>query len=220
VNCVRHISRMFSQSIATSQQSRNGQIVSTWPNRLHTSHSACGQCFSEWPISSHVLHWWYGQSDALLVLCLLELQAEHSLSGQLASVCPCCSHKLQSSASGQFCSECPISSHVLHWWYGQSDDLLVLCTITTTKAGIARGTYPVGAGTIRARFAFSTVPCIFAYRAIIRTIFVPGYVTFGATVIANHHGVDARQRTVQALSCQIYSQFSQTITAWTRDTER
>ena len=114
VNCVRHRSRMFSQSIATSQQSRNGQIVSTWPNRLHTSHSACGQCFSEWPISSHVLHWWYGQSDALLVSCLLELQAEHSLSGQLASSCPCCSHKLQSSASGQFCSECPISSHVLH----------------------------------------------------------------------------------------------------------
>ena len=129
MNCVRHISRMFGQSIATSQQSRNGQIVSTWPNRLHTSHSACGQCFSEWPISSHVLHWWYGQSDALLVLCLLELQAEHSLSGQLASVCPCCSHKLQSSASGQFCSECPISSHVLHWWYGQSDDLLVLCRL-------------------------------------------------------------------------------------------
>ena len=129
MNCVRHISRMFSQSIATSQQSRNGQIVSTWPNRLHTSHSACGQCFSEWPISSHVLHWWYGQSDALLVLCLLELQAEHSLSGQLASLCPCCSHKLQSSASGQFCSECPISSHVLHWWYGQSDDLLVLCRL-------------------------------------------------------------------------------------------
>ena len=120
---------MFSQSIATSQQSRNGQIVSTWPNRLHTSHSACGQFFSEWPISSHVLHWWYGQSDALLVLCLLELQAEHSLSGQLASVCPCCSHKLQSSASGHFCSECPISSHVLHWWYGQSDDLLVLCRL-------------------------------------------------------------------------------------------
>ena len=129
MNCVRHISRMFSQSIATSQQSRNGQIVSTWPNRLHTSHSACGQCFSEWPISSHVLHWWYGQSDALLVLCLLELQAEHSLSGQLASVCPCCSHKLQSPASGQFCSECHISSHVLHWWYGQSDDLLVLCRL-------------------------------------------------------------------------------------------
>ena len=129
MNCVRHLSRMFSQSIATSQQSRNGQIVSTWPNRLHTSHSACGQCFSEWPISSHVLHWWYGQSDALLVLCLLELQAEHSLSGQLASVCPWCSHKLQSSASGQFCSECPISSHVLHWWYVQLDDLLVLCRL-------------------------------------------------------------------------------------------
>ncbi len=37
-------------------------------------------------------------------------------------------------------------------------------------------------------------------------------------------GVDAtrRQRTVQALSChlQICSQYSQTITAWTRDTER
>jgi hypothetical protein len=79
---------MFSQSIATSQQSRNGQIAFTWPNRLHTSHSACGQRFSEWPISSHVLHWWYGQSDALLVLCLLELQAEHSRSGQLASLCP------------------------------------------------------------------------------------------------------------------------------------
>ena len=45
------------------------------------------------------------------------------------------------------------------------------------------------------------------------------YVTFGATVIANHHGVDARQRTVQA-PCQICSQYSQTITAWTRDTER
>ena len=45
------------------------------------------------------------------------------------------------------------------------------------------------------------------------------YATFGATVIANHHGVDARQRTVQALSCQICSQYSQTSTAWTRDTE-
>ena len=43
---------------------------------------------------------------------------------------------------------------------------------------------------------------------------------FGATVIANHHGVDARQRTVQALSCQICSQYSQTITACTRDRER
>jgi hypothetical protein len=69
VNCVRHRSTMFSQSIATSQQSLNGQIVSMWPNRLHTSHSACGQFCSECPISSHVLHWWYGQSDDLLVLC-------------------------------------------------------------------------------------------------------------------------------------------------------
>jgi hypothetical protein len=43
------------------------------------------------------LHWWYGQSDALLGLCLLELHAEQSLSGQLASLCPSCSHKLQSS---------------------------------------------------------------------------------------------------------------------------
>ena len=39
-------------------------------------------------------------------------------------------------------------------------------------------------------------------------------------MFANHHGVDARQRTVQARSCQICSQYSQTITAWTRDTER
>ncbi len=38
-------------------------------------------------------------------------------------------------------------------------------------------------------------------------------VTIGATVIANHHGVDTRHRTVQALSCQICSQYSQTITA-------
>ena len=40
------------------------------------------------------------------------------------------------------------------------------------------------------------------------------------SVFADHHGVDARHRTVMALSCQICSQCSQTITAWTRDTER
>ena len=45
------------------------------------------------------------------------------------------------------------------------------------------------AGTIRARFNFSTVPCIFAYRAIIGAILISGYVTCGATVIANHPGV-------------------------------
>ena len=76
------------------------------------------------------------------------------------------------------------------------------------------------AGTIRARLAFSMVAYIFAYRAIIGAFSISGYVTGGATVIANHHGVDARQRTVQALSCLICSQYSQSITAWTRDTER
>ncbi len=40
------------------------------------------------------------------------------------------------------------------------------------------------------------------------------------SVLADHHGVDARHRTVMALSCQIRSQCAQTITAWTRDTER
>jgi hypothetical protein len=36
-----------------------------------------------------------------------------------------------------------------------------------------------------------------AYPAIIGATIVSGYVTFGATVIANHHGVDARYRTVR-----------------------
>ena len=53
------------------------------------------------------------------------------------------------------------------------------------------------AGTIRARFAISTVAYIFAYRAIFGAILISGYVTCGATVIANHHGVDARCRTVR-----------------------
>ncbi len=55
------------------------------------------------------------------------------------------------------------------------------------------------AGTIRARFAISesAVRCIFAYRAIFGAILISGHVTCVATVIANHHGVDARCTTVR-----------------------
>ena len=53
------------------------------------------------------------------------------------------------------------------------------------------------AGAIRARLAFSMVAYIFAYRAIIGAFSISGYVTCGATVIPNHHGVDARCRTVR-----------------------
>ena len=53
------------------------------------------------------------------------------------------------------------------------------------------------AGTMRARPAFSMVSYIFAYCAIIGAFSISGYVTCGATVIANHHGVDARCRTVR-----------------------
>jgi hypothetical protein len=50
---------------------------------------------------------------------------------------------------------------------------------------------------MRARPAFSMVSYIFAYCAIIGAFSISGYVTCGATVIANHHGVDARCRTVR-----------------------
>ena len=53
------------------------------------------------------------------------------------------------------------------------------------------------ANSITARLAFSIVAYIFAYRAIIGAFSISGYVTGGATVIANHHGVDARCKTVR-----------------------
>jgi hypothetical protein len=44
------------------------------------------------------------------------------------------------------------------------------------------------ADSITARLAFTMVAYIFAYRAIFGAILISGYVTCGATVIANHHG--------------------------------